>query len=281
MATTIQSGNATVFKPTIWSKEVTMAFENARKMAKLVSRFDGDIKHSGDTVKIPNFASLTATYKVEGSEVARAANTNTTVTLSIDKWGVLQTVVEDIVKTQSSYPLLSFYAEKLGQSLAELQDDHLISLYSSFANTIGATSSNVGLAKTFIIGAIRMLDSANIPASDRSLLVDAYGYQALRNMDEFTRYDATGKAGKFEDATVRGKFFGVDIYMTNNIPATSGLATALLFHKEAIALAEQKSIRTQYDYQPRTLDTAVVGDLLWGAAVRRTDALVRIQYGQI
>lgn len=281
MATTIQSGNATVFKPTIWSKEVTMAFENARKMAKLVSRFDGDVKAYGDTVKIPNFASLTATYKVEGSEVNRAANTNTTVSLAIDKWGAEQVVIEDIAKVQSSYPLMQYYAEKLGESLAELQDDHLMSLYTSFSNTIGATSNNVGLAKTFLLGAIRTLDYANVPSKDRSLVIGAYGFEDLRNMDEFTRYDASGRAGKMEDGSPKYKFFDVDIMLTNNCPVTTSLETALLFHKEAIAMAEQKAIRIQYDYQPRTLDTAVVADVLWGAVARRTDALVRIQYGQV
>ena len=280
MATTINGGNTAVFKPTVWSKEVTMAFENARVMAKLVSRFDGDVKAFGDTVKIPNFAAVTATYKVAGEEVHRSANTNTTVTLSIDKWGAEQVVIEDIAKIQSSYPLMQYYAEKLGNGIAELQDDHLMSLYTSFAHTIGATSNNAGLAKTFLIGGIRVLDANNVPKKDRFLTIDAYGYEDLRNMDEFTRYDATGKAGNLSN-DIDGTFFNVGIKMTNNCPVTTSLVTAMLFHKEAIAMAEQRSIRTQYDYQPRTLDTAVVADILWGAVARRTDAAVRIQYGQV
>lgn len=277
---TITGGNATVFKPTVWSKEVTMAFENRRVMAKLVSRFDADVKAFGDTVKIPNFAKITATYKVEGSEVDRYANTETNVTLSIDKWGAKQVVVEDIVKVQSQYDLFKYYTEKLGEAIAELQDDQLMGLYTSFSTTIGATSNNVGLAKSYMLGAIRTLDSSNVPTRDRHMVLEAYGYEDLRNMDEFTRYDATGRAGLFE-GDIKGKFFDVNLYMTNNVPVTTSLVTGLLFHREAIAMAEQKAIRTQMDYQPRSLDTAVVADILWGSVARRTDALVRVQYGQV
>lgn len=279
MSDTITGGHATVFKPTIWSKEVTKSFEDNRVMAKLVSRFDADIKEKGDIVKIPNFASLTATYKMQGSEVHRSANTNTTVTLTIDKWGAEQVVIEDIAKIQSSYPLMSYYAEKLGESLAELQDNDIMALYTSFANTAGATSNNVGLAKTFLLAGIRYLDSQNVPNKDRHMVIDAYGLEDIRQMDEFTRYDATGEAGKF-GTEARMKFFNVELHMTNNCPVTTSLVTGLLFHKEAIALGEQRSIRTQYDYQPRTLDEAVVADILYGCIARRTNAAVRVQYGQ-
>lgn len=279
--TNIGTGNGYVFLPTIWSKEVTKAFEKNRVMAKLVSRFDADVKESGQTVKIPNLANITATYKVSGAAVDMYAATNSTVTLTIDKWASKGVTVDDIVKVQSSYPLMKYFAEKLGSSVAKIQDDDLMSLYSSFSSTIGATSSNVGLAKSFILGAIRTLDAADVPGAERSFVVDAYGYEDLRNMDEFTRYDATGKAGKFEDGSTRGKFFGVDIYMTNNCPVTTSLVTGLMFHKEAIAMAEQRAIRIQNDYQPRYLDTAVIADLLYGVVARRTDAAIRVQYGQI
>lgn len=281
MATTVTSTmHSGIFLPTVWSKEVTLAFENARKMAKLVSRFDAEVKSYGETIKIPNFSSITATYKVEGSEVTRSATTESVVTLDIDKWGAIQVVVEDIVKAQSKYDLFKYYSEKLGNSLAELQDDDLMALYTSFSATIGATSNNVGLAQSYLTGAIRTLDRYNVPQSERSLVVEAYGFEDLRNMDAFTRYDATGRAGLFEN-DIRGKFFGVDIYMTNNCPVTTSLVTALMFHKEAIAMAEQKSIRVQEDYQKRTLDTALVADILYGVKARRTNAAVRVQYGQV
>lgn len=277
---TIQNTTADTFLPSIWSKEVTKSFENNRVMAKLVSRFDAEVKEKGDSVIIPNLSSLTATYKVQGSSTVDQAVTETNTTISINKWAYARITLEDIVKVQSQYNLLGYYTEKIGQAIAEIQDDDIMALYTSFANTIGATSNNVGLAWSFILGGIRVLDATNVPGTDRSLVVDAYGFEDLRAMDQFVRYDATGKAGKFEAGSTEGRIFGVDVYMSNNLPVTTSLVTGLLFHKEAIALAEQKAIRTQSDYQARSLDTAVIGDILYGTIARRTGALVRMQYGQ-
>lgn len=272
---------AGAFIPEVWSKEITRSFGDNRVMARLVSRFDSDIKAYGDTVNIPNLSSLTATYKVNGTSTTDQAVTESSVALVVNKHAYARVTVEDLAKIQSKYDLLQEYTGKIGQAVAEIQDNDLMALYTSFATTIGASSSNTGLAWSYIVSAIRVLDSANVPGMNRSLTVDAYGFQALRNMDQFVRYDATGKSGKFEDGSTRGKIFGVDVFMTNNCPVTTSLVTGLLFHKEAIALAEQKSLRTQSDYQPRSLDTAVIADLLYGVKARRTDALVRVQYGQI
>jgi HK97 family phage major capsid protein len=276
--TTLSAG---VFIPEIWSKEVTSAFNNNRVMANLVSRFDAEIKSKGDTVNIPNLSNLTATYKVSGSTVPTTAVTETSTALVVDKWAVNSITVDDIVKVQSQYDLLVEYTDKLGESLAEIQDDDIMALYTSFSQTIGATSSNTGLAWSTIVGAIRVLDSNNVPAKNRALVVDAYGLAQLRLMDQYTRYDATGRAGRMEKSEADGDIFGVPVYVSNNLPVTTSLVTGLLFHKEAIAMAQQKSIRTQSDYQARYLDTAVVADVLYGVKARRTNALVRVQYGQV
>lgn len=271
---------AGVFIPEVWSKEITRSFENNRTMAKLVSRFDADVSQKGDTVHIPNLSSITATYKVQGSSVPDSATTETEVSLAVDKWAVARVTVEDIVKVQSNYNLLGEYTEKLGGAIAEIQDDDLMALYTSFSTTVGATSNNVGLAKTYILRGIALLDAANVPNKDRHFVVESYGLEDLRLMDEFVRYDATGKSGNFEN-DIAYKFFGVNIHLTNNCPVTTSLVTGLLFHKEAIAMAQQRAIRTQSDYQPRSLDTAVIADVLYGVKARRTGALVRVQYGQV
>lgn len=278
---TVTTGMADVFLPTVWSKEVTKAFENTRVMSKLVSRFDADVKAYGDTVKIPNVSSIAATYKVQGSEVSMAAATETDVTININKWGAKGVRVEDIVLIQSKYPNIQYFAEKLGEAIAELQDDDIMALYTSFSNTVGATTNTTGLAWSYVLGAIRTLDGNNVPGKDRSMVVEAYGFEDLRQMDQFVKYESTGRSGRQEDGSTRGKIFGVDVYMTNNCPVTTSLVTGLVFHKEAIALAEQRAIRVQYDYNKRSLDEAVVADILYGVAARRTDAAVRLQYGQV
>ena len=269
-----------VFIPEIWSAEITRSFENERVMAKLVSRFDADVRSKGDVVHIPNLSSITATYKVQGSEVPSSATTETEVTITVDKWAVARVTVEDILKKQSSYDLMKEYTGKLGQAIAEIQDDDIMSLYTSFSTTIGATSSNVGLAKTYLLGAIRTLDANNVPRNDRHFVVEAYGLEDLRSMDEFVKYDTTGEAGHY-GTDARMKFFGVEIHQTNNLPVTTSLVSALMFHREALAMAQQKGINVQSEYSARHLDTALVADILYGVKARRTTAAVRVQYGQV
>lgn len=274
---------ASAFIPEIWSREIKRATENKLVMAKLVKRFDADVKEKGDTIHVPNLSNITATYKVANTDVAQSATTETTTDISINKHGVARVDVEDIVKAQSQADLLKEYTSKLGYAIGKLVDDDLMALYSGLSQTVGATSNNVGLSKSFILGAIRMLDSANAPLDDRHWVVEAYGRQDLLGMDDFTKYDSVGRGGS-DNPIVSGNLgniFGIEVHFTEQVPAVTNLVHSMMFHREALALAMQKSIRVQTDYEAKRLATVLVADVLYGVAEYRDTFAVDIRYGKI
>ncbi len=282
MATNITNLVAGVFIPEVWSRETKKAAESKLVMAKLVKRFDADVKQVGDTIHVPNISNITGTYKVNNTEVAQSVTTESSDTITIDKHGVVRVTIEDLVKTQSAYDLRKEYTSKMGYALGKLVDDDLMGLYTGLSQTIGSTSNNVGLAKSYISGANRVLDAANAPLDDRHLVVEAYGREDLLNIDDFVRYDAAGQ-GADSNAIISGKLgriYGVEVHYTEQVPAVTSLCHAMMFHREALALAMQKSIRTQSDYVARELATDVVADVLYGVAEYRDTFAVDVRYGK-
>ena len=272
------------FIPEIFSKEIIVARENNLVLAGLVDRYDEEVKGAGDIVRIPNLSSITATYKVENVEVAQSATTETASSISLDKHATIRVTVDDLAAIQSHINLRQKYTTQMGKAIAKITDSDIRNLYSTFSQTVGAgtTSSDLHLAKTYILEAVRKLNAANAPFEDRALIVESYGYRDLLNTDDFVRYDAVGQAdGKNATVSAKiGKLYGVDVYQTEQVYALSSVAYAMLFHKTAIALAVQKALRVQAQYDVPLLATHLVADSVYGVAELRDDHGVVIRYGQ-
>jgi len=280
--TNITVGVAGAFIPEIWSNEIKRAVENKLVMAKLVKRFDADVKQKGDTIHVPNLSNITATYKQANTEAPQSATTESTTDISIDKHGVARVDIEDIASVQAQANLLKEYTQKLGYAIGKLVDDDLMALYSGLSQTVGATTNNVGLAKTFITGAIQKLEAAGAPLDDLHWVVESYGHQDLFEMDDFVRYDAIGSGGS-ENPLVGGKIgtiYGVRVHFTEQVPAVTSLVHSMMFHREAFVLAMQRSIRVQTDYEAKRLATVLIADVLYGVAEYRDTFAVDIRYGQ-
>ena len=272
------------FIPEIFSKEIIVARENNLVLANLVDRYDSDVKNAGDIIRIPNLSSITATYKVENVDAAQSATTETASSITINKHAVVRVTIEDMAAIQSHIDLRQKYTTQMGKSIAKITDTDIRALYSGLAQTVGAgaTSSDLALSKTYILEAVRKLNSKNAPFEDRSFIVESYGYRDLLNTDDFVRYDAVGQAGD-KNATISakiGRLYGVDVYQTEQVYTLSSVAYAMLFHKSAFGLAVQKAMRVQAQYDVPALATELVADSLYGVAELRDDHAVCIRYGQ-
>ena len=272
------------FIPEIFSKEIIVARENNLVLAGLVDRYDEEVKGAGDIIRIPNLSSITATYKVENVEAAQSATTETASSISLNKHATIRVTVEDLAAIQSHVNLRQKYTTQMGKAIAKITDTDIRNLYSTFSQTVGAgtTSSDLHLAKTYILEAVRKLNAANAPFEDRALIVESYGYRDLLNTDDFVRYDAVGQAdGKNATVSAKiGKLYSVDVYQTEQVYALSSVAYAMLFHKTAIGLAVQKALRVQAQYDVPLLATHLVADSVYGVAELRDDHGVVIRYGQ-
>lgn len=268
---TVTTGSA--FIPTIWSAEVLRATENALVAAPLVKRFDADVAERGNAINIPNVSNLTASDKTASTQITLQSPSESTTTISINTHKESSFIVEDILKVQSSYDLMSEYTGKAGESIARAIDTGLLTEYTNFTNTdVGTYGSD--LTDAAVLAAAEAIDLANAPLEDRAMIIYPTQKTALLKIDKFVKADYMGQ---YQDPTmVRkgpnsrymwGDIYGVPVYYTKQVVATAGTPTQyhnIMIHKEAIALALQQSPRTQSEYRLEYLGNLVVVDVIYG-----------------
>lgn len=270
-------GNITVttaanFIPEIWSPEVKRAVESNLTMARLVVRdFEGEIKQRGDTVHIADISNLSVGNKAASTDVSYETITEDKTDITIDKHKYAAFKIEDIVAVQSQTNLVTEYSNKIGYALAKQVDTDLLALYVALSQSVGA--DNTAVNETNFLAAIQYLDQADAPETERSGVFYAGEKANFLAEDAFVRYDATGIGGQ-QNPIIKGQFgelYGVKIYFTTNVTTTGSPAGNhnLVFHKEAFALAMQRDIRIQSQYDIDSLAEKVVGDVLYGVTEYR------------
>jgi hypothetical protein len=263
----ITTTTAANFIPEIWSPEVKRAVEANLVAARLVVRqFEGEIKQRGDTVHIADISNLSISDKSASTDVSYETITEAKTDLSIDQHKYAAFKLEDVAAVQSNTNLLVEYSNKVGYGLAKQVDTDVLGLYTGFSQSVGSSGTDVSNAN-FIL-AIQYLDQADAPETDRSGVFHAGQKSQFLEVDQFVRYDATGIGGQ-QNPIIRGQFgelYGIKIYFTTNV-TTTGSPTGdhnLVFHREAMALALQRDIRIQSQYDIDALAVKVVGDVLYG-----------------
>lgn len=270
---------SSVFLPTVWSREVVRATENALVAAGLVKRYDYLVQGRGQTIDIPNVSNaFTARAKTQGTDVTDDAVTETQTQIQVNNWYYNSFIIEDIVSVQSIYDLRTEYSNKAGYSIAKQVDTSVMSQYSSWTNTaVGTYGVDVGDAT--ILAAWESLNLQDMPLEDRAFIVHPKQVTAILKIDKFVKADYQGqyqnptrvKTGP-NNRYMLGEVYGIPVYFTNNLPTTAGTPTQyhnLHFHKEAIALALQQAPRLQAAYWLVSLGWRVIVDTVYGVSALR------------
>lgn len=256
------------FIPEVWSGDILRHVRSNLVMANLVKRFDSDVKNGGDVIHIPNLAVVAARDKSAGTAVTFDAATEGENTLTIDKHKYFAFLVEDIVKAQSRTDLREEYTSAAGYALAKAVDSSLLALYAGFSQSTTAVDA---LTDAVIIQAAEYLDAADAPRDNRAFVIHSEQMADLRNLDKFTRYDATGRTGIQEGRNngLIANAYGTEVYMSNNVVEASTVKKNLMFHRDAMALAMQQAPQTEAEYSVDYLGTKVAVHVIYGAAELR------------
>jgi len=133
----------------------------------------------------------------------------------------------------------------------------------------------------FFRNMIQKLDDNNVPMESRVLIIPPSVRNTIMGIDRYVSSDFV--SGSTVNSGLIGNLYGVDVYVSANCAtietaaqngATDGVASraALLFHKDAIVLAEQQSVRSQTQYKQEYLSTLYTADCLYGVQVYRPEA---------
>jgi N4-gp56 family major capsid protein len=300
---------AATFIPEIWSDEIIAAYQKNLKMAPLVKRLAMSGK-KGDRIHVPKPTRGDANAKAADTAVTIIANTESELTIDVDRHFEYSRLIEDIVEVQALSSLRQFYTEDAGYALAVKVDTDLINAGTGFgdgtrtASPTDASSwvnsnayyvnSTSGLATfaadTVATGdnftdlalreAIKLMDDADVPMDGRVLVIPPAARKSIMGIDRYVSSDFVG--GRGVESGLIGNLYGVDVYVSSNAPTLETAAQnaggsidvrgCMFFHKDAVVLAEQMAVRSQTQYKQEYLSTLYTADTLYGVETYRPEA---------
>ena len=296
----VTAANAATFIPEIWSDEVVAAYKKNLVLANLVRKMSFRGK-KGDTLHIPKPTRGSATAKSANTAVTIQADTESEVQVLINKHYEYSRFIEDITEVQALASLRSFYTEDAGYALAKQVDDDLIALGQTFGDgtndwthsnsyyidaTTGLTPYAVDTVTTSDVFTdagfrklIQLMDDADVPMDGRKFAIPPSLRNAIMGVDRYNSSDFVDGRG-VQNGQI-GKLYGIDIYVSSNMPvietagdntAGDAIKAALLFHTDTMVLAEQVGVRSQTQYKQEYLSTLYTADTLYGVKTVRPEA---------
>ena len=286
------------FIPELWSDEVIGAYKSNLVTANLVTKLSHKGK-KGDTIYIPVPARGAASAKAANTQVVLSAATNTAVTVTINRHFEYSKLIEDIAEVQALASMRKFYTDDAGFALAKQVDNDLTKLFEVFSKTstagvVGGTgaamyekavigsngttlytgnSSNAAdITDAGIRAMILQLDDADVPMDNRVMVIPPIVASDLLGINRFTEQQFIGSGDAIKTGKI-GQIYGVDIFVSSACPtATSTDRVGAMFHKDALCLAEQVSVRSQTQYKQEYLGDLFTSDTLYGTATLRHTA---------
>jgi hypothetical protein len=283
----VTKATAKTFIPAIWSDEIIAAYEKSIVMKPLVKSIKMQGK-KGDTIHIPMPTRSDANSKVAEKQVTLIANTEGEKVITIDQHWEFSKLIEDIVEKQALSSLRSFYTSDAGYALARKVDSDLIVATNGWDHKIDSLGGNPGTsADPHVEGnalefcdqafrdAIQLLDDADVPMENRKLVIPPSARNQIMGIDRYVSSDFVNGRGVVNGKI--GELYGVDIYTSTNLTANSaGEKPCLLFHTDALVMAEQMGVRTQTQYKQEYLADLMTADTLYGFDVYRPECGVQI-----
>ena len=291
---------AATFIPELWSDEIVAAYKKNLVLANLVNKMSM-VGKKGDTLHIPKPTRGSATAKAANTAVTIQADTESEVQISVDKHFEYSRMIEDIVDVQALDSMRRFYTDDAGYALAIQLDNDLFTLSKSFGDGDGSdyTHSNVyyvnassGIA-TYAVDTvasgdnfsdlafrelIKLMDDQDTPMDGRFLVIPPSARRDILCIDRYNSADFVD--GRSVNNGQIGTLYGVDIYVSSNVPVIETAADntagddvrgAILAHRDTMVLAEQMNVRTQTQYKQEYLADLMTADTLYGVKELRPE----------
>jgi len=303
----VDNTSADKFIPEIWSDEVIAAYKSNLVLANLVKRINM-VGKKGDLIHLPKPLRGSANAKAENTAVTVQNQTETEVQVALDQHYEFSRLIEDITDVQAHATLRKYYTDDAGYGLATKVDDILFTRGTEFGDGtyaatptdtdwvhsqsyyVDASSGLTAFAVDTVAAAdlfdddgfrslIKVMDDNDVPMTQRSFVIPPSLRKDIMGIDRYMSSDFVG-AGKVTNGLI-GNLYGIDIYVSSNVPiietaaqnaAGGDVRGAMLFHKDAMVLAEQMKVRSQAQYKQEWLGTLYTADTLFGTKVVRSEA---------
>jgi hypothetical protein len=236
----------------------------------------------GDTINIPMPVRGSANQKLTETQVTLVADTSGNKQIVVDQHWEYSRLIEDITSVQALASMRKFYTQDAGYALATKVDSDLVATAIASFSTKGH-STDTGLVLPAVAGsagdfsdaafrdAIQILDDADVPMDNRKLVVPPAARNHIMGIDRYVSSDFVNGKGVVNGKI--GELYGINVYVSTNLPANDeGEKPCLLFHTDALVIAEQMAVRTQTQYKQEYLADLMTADTLYGEDVYRQDS---------
>jgi len=262
----------------LFDAEVKQAYQGARALAG-VTRERTNVE--GSIVKFPKIGKGTATVRVPQTDVTPLNVTYSQVSATMSDY--IAAEYSDIFNQQKvnfdeRRELVQVVAGAIGRRMDQLVIDALdaASSPSTVATSVGGAGTNMNLAK--LLAAKKALDTNNVPADNRYMVIHANGLSALLDETELTSSDfATVKAlatGEI-DTFLGFKFITLGDRDEGGLPLPS-TRTCFAFHRDAIGLGIGMGQRSEINYVPEKTSFLVSSMFSAGAVAIDDEGIVKI-----
>jgi hypothetical protein len=290
------SGN---FIPEIWSGKLIENFYDATVLSAISNTdYEGEIRRMGDTVNIRTQPNITIREYVKGQNLVVENPDSPKLQLLIDKGEYFSCIEDDIDRVQSDVKLMDMWSKDASEQMKVKIDQRVLTDMlpdiaaankgatagqQSAAFNLGTTGSPLTVTKDgasattpvidLIVDMGTVLDEANVPESDRYLVIPAR-MAGLIKKSELKDASLTG------DSTIpvrNGRLGMIDrftLYVSHNLNVSSGKTSIIAGHKMGFTFASQmtemETIRAQ-----STFGNIVRGLQVYGYKVTKREALAQ------
>ena len=279
----VTNATAATFIPEIWSDEIIASYEKSLVVKPLVRAMSMTGK-KGDTIRIPKPDRGNASVKAAETQVNLIAGNTGELVISIDQHYEYSRLIEDITDVQALASLRQFYTQDAGYALATRVDTAIIAEAANFTSQLEFTASGVQAAAGTAAAAfndagfraaLQVLDDNNVPMDNRVWVISPAMKKELLGVSNYISTDFV--TGKPVESGVIGSLYGVDIYVSTNLPTeNTDEKGSILMHKDAIVFAEQLGVRVQTQYKQEFLADLMTADTLYGTETYRPEAGVKL-----
>ena len=275
------------FKPTIWAGTLLKNLNDAHIYAACLNRdYEGDIKASGDTVKVGSIGRVAISDYTPGSDHAVPETLDdATMMLTVDQAKMFNFLVDDVDNAQTKPKVMRDAMEEAAWGLKDVSDVFLAALLeagvatASPDNTLAAASA-VGTASgnddayELLVDLDTKLTESNAPRNARWVVIPPWYEGLLRKDPRFVSFGTPENIAKLKGGLI-GTASGFDVRVSNNVPLSGSAYTVIAGYKGAATFAQQIAKVEAFRPERRFAD-AVKGLDLYGALVTRPYALASV-----
>lgn len=264
------------FIPTVWSARLLAHLDKAFVYAKLVNRdYEGEIAEYGDTVHINQIGDISIKAYTKNTDIADPDALSTAEqTLIIGQGDYFNFYVNDVDKAQARGNLMDPAMQRAGYGLANSADTYLAGILAAGTITGGLGNSTTPLVITkdnayeTIVSVKTALDKQNVPKDGRWIVMPPE-FEGFMLLDpRFAGASGANAEARLANGAV-AKAAGIDIFISNNVPNTTGAKYKIVSSYNGAATFAEQVIKTEAYRREKGFDDGVKGLHVYGAKLTR------------